>query len=108
MAHAAIRVADLDKSRDFYGKLGFEEAFSMSQNGRPTQSFLKINDRQFIELYPQRQPSDPIGFMHVCFESGDRGPQSRIRCARPFPHSGEACRRRQSAVYHGGAGAAEH
>jgi hypothetical protein len=71
IAHAAIRVADLDKSRAFYEKLGFEEAFAMSQAGTPTQSFLKINDRQFIELYPQRQPSHPLGFMHVCFESND-------------------------------------
>jgi len=69
IAHAAIRVADLDKSRDFYQKLGFEEAFSMSRDGKPTQSFLKVNDLQFIELYPQRQPSDAVGFMHVCFES---------------------------------------
>jgi catechol 2,3-dioxygenase-like lactoylglutathione lyase family enzyme len=71
IAHAAIRVADLDKSRDFYAKLGYKEAFNMSQGGKTTQSFVKINDRQFIELYPQRQPTDTIGFMHVCFESAD-------------------------------------
>jgi catechol 2,3-dioxygenase-like lactoylglutathione lyase family enzyme len=43
----------------------------MDQGGTPTQSFMKINDRQFIELYPQREPSQAIGFMHVCFESDD-------------------------------------
>lgn len=71
IAHVAFRVANLDKSRDFYKMLGFEEAFAMDQGGTPTQSFLKINDTQFIELYPKRQPSQPIGFMHVCFESTD-------------------------------------
>jgi catechol 2,3-dioxygenase-like lactoylglutathione lyase family enzyme len=71
IAHAAIRVSDLAKSRDFYEKLGFEEAFALDQGGSPTEAFLKVNDRQFIELYPQRQPSQPIGFMHVCFESAD-------------------------------------
>jgi catechol 2,3-dioxygenase-like lactoylglutathione lyase family enzyme len=71
LAHAAIRVADLDKSRAFYQKLGFEEAFSMSQGATTTQSFIKINDRQFLELYPQRNPAETIGFMHVCFESID-------------------------------------
>jgi catechol 2,3-dioxygenase-like lactoylglutathione lyase family enzyme len=71
IAHAAIRVTDLAKSRDFYEKLGFEEAFSMSKGGTPTEAFLKVNDLQFIELYPQRQPSQPIGFMHVCFEAAD-------------------------------------
>jgi hypothetical protein len=40
----------------------------MHQGGVPTQSFIKINDRQFIELYPQREASQTIGFMHVCFE----------------------------------------
>ena len=71
IAHTAIRVADLGKSRDFYQKLGFEEAFAMDQGGVPTQSFIKINDRQFIELYPQRDTAQPIGFMHVCFEASD-------------------------------------
>jgi catechol 2,3-dioxygenase-like lactoylglutathione lyase family enzyme len=71
IAHVAIRVSDLGKSRDFYEKLGFEEAFAMDQGGVPTQSFIKINDRQFIELYPQREAAQVIGFMHVCFESSD-------------------------------------
>ena len=71
IAHVALRVADLEKSRDFYRALGFEEAFSMNQGGTPTEAFIKVNDRQFIELYPQRQSSQPIGFMHVCFESNN-------------------------------------
>src|SRR5277367_1507265 len=71
IAHAAIRVSDLAKSRDFYEKLGFEEAFAMDNGGKPTEAFLKINDRQFIELYPQKDASQPVGFMHVCFESTD-------------------------------------
>ena len=69
IAHAAISVADLETSRSFYQKLGFEEAFFMAQNGKTTQSFMKVNDRQFIELYPKRRPTDPAGFMHICFES---------------------------------------
>jgi hypothetical protein len=71
IAHAAIRVSDLAKAREFYEKLGFEEAFAMNQGGSPTEAFLKVNDRQFIELYPQRDPTQTIGFMHVCFESAD-------------------------------------
>ena len=82
IAHAAIRVADLAKSRAFYEKLGFEEAFSMSQGATPTEAFLKINDRQFIELYPQSQPSQQIGFMHVCFESADIESLNRAYIAR--------------------------
>ncbi len=88
IAHAAIRVADLDKSRAFYEKLGFEEAFSMSRDGKPTQSFIKVNDRQFIELYPQMKPTDAIGFMHVCFESAEIEALNRTYLARgltPLP-----------------------
>jgi catechol 2,3-dioxygenase-like lactoylglutathione lyase family enzyme len=71
IAHVAIRVSDLLRSRAFYEKLGFEEAFALDQSGAPTEAFLKVNDKQFIELYPQRQPAQQIGFMHVCFESAD-------------------------------------
>jgi catechol 2,3-dioxygenase-like lactoylglutathione lyase family enzyme len=71
IAHVAIRVSDLNRSRDFYQKLGFEEAFTLTKDGVVTESFLKVNDQQFIEMYPKQQPSQPIGFMHLCFEGTD-------------------------------------
>jgi catechol 2,3-dioxygenase-like lactoylglutathione lyase family enzyme len=71
IAHAAIRVSDLTRSRNFYESLGFEEAFAMNQGETATESFLKVSDWQFIELYPRRESSEPVGFMHVCFESRD-------------------------------------
>jgi catechol 2,3-dioxygenase-like lactoylglutathione lyase family enzyme len=43
----------------------------MNQGGTPTEAFFKINDRQFIELYPRRDASSAVGFMHVCFEAAD-------------------------------------
>lgn len=69
IAHVAIRVSNLDRSREFYHRLGYDEAFAMEKGGTPTQAFFKVNDRQYIELYPQRQPDQTIGFMHVCFEA---------------------------------------
>ena len=71
IAHVAIRVSDLEQSRAFFHKLGFEEAFAMDRGGTPTEAFFKINDRQFIELYPRRNADDWVGFMHICFESPD-------------------------------------
>lgn len=71
IAHVALRVGDLQVSRDFYEKLGYEEAFALDRGGKPAEAFLKINDRQFIELYPKRAPGDATGFLHVCFESRD-------------------------------------
>jgi catechol 2,3-dioxygenase-like lactoylglutathione lyase family enzyme len=71
IAHVAIRVADLEQSRAFFHKLGFEEAFAMNNGGTPTEAFFKINDRQFIELYPRRGSDGDVGFMHICFEAAD-------------------------------------
>jgi catechol 2,3-dioxygenase-like lactoylglutathione lyase family enzyme len=81
IAHVAIRVSDLTRSRDFYHKLGFEEAFTLTKDGVTTESFLKVNDRQFIEMYPL-QPWQPIGFMHVCFEGADLEALNRDYVAR--------------------------
>ena len=62
IAHVAFRVASLEASRAFYNKLGFEQFFEMKQGDRTTEAFLKINDHQFIELYPR---TDQIGRAHV-------------------------------------------
>jgi catechol 2,3-dioxygenase-like lactoylglutathione lyase family enzyme len=71
IAHVAFRVTDLSKSRDFYGKLGFEEAFGFSDPGKSPVSYLKVNDRQYIELYQRANDSQSLGLMHVCYEAAD-------------------------------------
>lgn len=71
IAHVAFRVADLEAARAFYNKLGFDQFFEMKQGDRTTEAFLKVNDHQFIELYPRTDASQPIGLMHVCYESND-------------------------------------
>ena len=32
---------------------------------------MKVNDRQFIELYRRNTPQDQLGLMHLCFDTGD-------------------------------------
>jgi catechol 2,3-dioxygenase-like lactoylglutathione lyase family enzyme len=71
IAHIAIRVHDLAAARDFYEKLGFEQAFDLSKNGVSYESFIKINDTQFIELYPTTDHDPKVGFLHLCFEGVD-------------------------------------
>ncbi len=74
LAHTAIRVKDIAASQAFYEKLGLEKAFSAEKNGVVTQAFYKINDREFLEIYPQlgADPAkEPIGFMHLCFDGKD-------------------------------------
>jgi catechol 2,3-dioxygenase-like lactoylglutathione lyase family enzyme len=71
VAHVAIRVRDLAASRAFYEKLGFQQAFDLERNGVPYESFIKINDHQFIELYPVDEKNPEPAFLHVCFEGVD-------------------------------------
>jgi catechol 2,3-dioxygenase-like lactoylglutathione lyase family enzyme len=72
IAHVAFRVADVAAARAFYQKLGFEQAFEFTKDGKTTEAFIKLGDRQFIELYPL--DSQPAGLMHVCYESSDLPP----------------------------------
>jgi catechol 2,3-dioxygenase-like lactoylglutathione lyase family enzyme len=71
IAHVAIRVHDLAASVAFYQKLGFEQAFDLRKNDVPYESFIKINDSQFIELYPATEHDPTVGFLHLCFEGVD-------------------------------------
>jgi catechol 2,3-dioxygenase-like lactoylglutathione lyase family enzyme len=72
IGHIAYRATDLDKEVAFFQKLGFEQAFAnISPEGKVTESFIKVNDHQFIEVYPPGEASDQLGWMHVCYESAD-------------------------------------
>jgi catechol 2,3-dioxygenase-like lactoylglutathione lyase family enzyme len=71
VAHVAIRVHDLAASVAFYQKLGFEQAFDLRKNDVSYESFIKINDNQFIELYPVTERDPAVGFLHLCFEGVD-------------------------------------
>jgi catechol 2,3-dioxygenase-like lactoylglutathione lyase family enzyme len=67
LAHVAFFVSDLDKARAFYrGLLGFDEPFTLPvrENGRDKAgsvdiAFVKINDRQWIELFNRPPAGDP-------------------------------------------------
>src|SRR5208282_3833715 len=71
IANIALRVSDVDKEVAFLGKLGFEKAFTSTLGPNALEVFVKINDRQFIEVYSRTDPSQPLGWMHVCYEAGD-------------------------------------
>jgi catechol 2,3-dioxygenase-like lactoylglutathione lyase family enzyme len=71
IAHLALRVSDVQKSREFYRVLGFEQSFEFADPGKPLVSYIKINDRQFIELYGRADDSQPAGLLHICYETPD-------------------------------------
>ncbi len=54
VAHVAFQVSDLSTTGAFYKNLlGYAEPFSLNAaNGSPTIAFVKVNDEQYIELFP--------------------------------------------------------
>jgi len=74
IAHVAIRVKDLAASIAFYQSLGFVQAFDLRKDNVPYESFIKINDTQFIELYPVTDKDPQPAFLHLCFEGDDLEP----------------------------------
>jgi hypothetical protein len=71
IAHVALRVHNLAASIAFFQSLGFIQAFDLRRNDIPYESFIKINDHQFIELYPVTEKDPQPGFLHLCFEGND-------------------------------------
>jgi rhamnogalacturonyl hydrolase YesR/catechol 2,3-dioxygenase-like lactoylglutathione lyase family enzyme len=65
ITHAALRVPQLDRSVAFYRNLGFEQAFTFEDDGKISVAFMKVNDHQFVELYPGGAPE----LMHICYET---------------------------------------
>lgn len=57
VAHAAFFTEDLDSSRRFFKEfLGFDEPIVMpGKEGGIAFTVIKINDRQFVELFPERE-----------------------------------------------------
>jgi catechol 2,3-dioxygenase-like lactoylglutathione lyase family enzyme len=75
LAHVAIRSSDIEKTRAFYkGALGFEESFDFkAPDGGLAMAFFKINDKQFIEVFPGVRAADegkPL-LVHVGFIVAD-------------------------------------
>lgn len=72
VAHIGVFASDFEKSRAFYRDfLGYQEPYVLTNpNGSLSMTFFKINDRQYIELFPEKKPnSDRLN--HISFETDD-------------------------------------
>lgn len=70
VAHMALSVSDIAKSRAFYKDfLGFEEPFLLNNpDGSLSLTFIKVNDRQYVELFPGlKAAADRL--LHISFET---------------------------------------
>jgi lactoylglutathione lyase len=73
LSHIALYVHDIEKSRAFYKDfLGFAEPYSLTnKDGSLHLTWIKINDRQTIELFPETPTNSPDRLYHVALETAD-------------------------------------
>jgi len=83
VAHISLFVHDIEQSRRFYKDwLGYDEPFKLDKpDGSLALTFIKINERQYIELVPETQAgSDRLG--HISVETTDADAMRRYLGAR--------------------------
>ena len=86
ISHLALYAHDLEKSRTFYRDfLGFAEPYSLTNAaGGPAIVWIKINDRQSIELYPEKEAgSDRLN--HVALETDAAAQMRDYLASRNLP-----------------------
>ena len=72
IAHIAVFVHDVEKSRQFYKDfLGYGEPFKLDNpNGSLSLTFIKVNEHQYIELFPEKE-ANTDRLNHISVETGD-------------------------------------
>jgi lactoylglutathione lyase len=83
IAHMAIYVHDVGKSRAFYHDfLGYDEPYRLDNpDGSLSLTFLKINERQYVEVFPDKTP-DTDRLYHISIETDDAEGMRRYLAAK--------------------------
>ncbi|MGC1830033.1 MAG: VOC family protein [Candidatus Acidiferrales bacterium] len=73
ISHVGLRTDDLAAARKFYGGvLGLGEPFSLDYPpGKLLLTYFKVNDHQYIEIFPELKDASEDRFSHLCFETTD-------------------------------------
>lgn len=73
VAHMAIYVSDIEKSRIFYRNLlGFQEPYDLKNaDGSLSLTFFKVNEDQYIEVFPGLKPETQDRLNHIAFQTDD-------------------------------------
>jgi len=73
ISHIGLRTADLSAARKFYtGVLGLAECFSLDDPpGKLLLTYFKVNDHQYIEIFPELKDSKEDRLSHIAFETTD-------------------------------------
>ena len=76
VAHIGLKTDDMAAARKFYaGVLGFQEPFSLdkpaSEGGGLLLTYFKVNDHQYIEMFPELTGPKMDRLSHISFETTD-------------------------------------
>lgn len=73
LAHVCLNVKNLDRSVEYYTRLGFAPRFRFTREGRPFGAYLEIAPDQYIEMFEDPTLDKPrnTGLVHFCLESAD-------------------------------------
>lgn len=73
VAHIGLKTNDLAASRNFYGRdLGFQEPFTLDKaTGGLLLTYFKVNDHQYIEVFPELKDDSEDRLSHIAFETTD-------------------------------------
>src|ERR1700746_962289 len=85
VAHIGVRSDSLDEARKFYGSvLGYQEPFTYSrpasEGGGLLLTYFKVNDHQYIEVFPELKDPKQYRLSHISFET-DNAEQLRVYLA---------------------------
>jgi lactoylglutathione lyase len=71
VAHIGLRTKDLAAAREFYGTyLGFQEPFTVDKpSGGLMLTYFKVNDHQYIEVFPETPGANEPRLSHIAFET---------------------------------------
>ena len=95
LSHVALFARDVQRSRKFYKNfLGFAEPYSLcDRDGKLQLTWIKINDHQTIELFPEKEPgSDRLH--HIALETDDAEAMRAYLESRDVPVCDEVCKGR--------------
>jgi catechol 2,3-dioxygenase-like lactoylglutathione lyase family enzyme len=73
VAHIGLKTNDLAAARNFYGRdLGFAEPFTLDKPaGGLLLTYFKVNDHQYIEVFPELKSETEDRLSHIAFETSD-------------------------------------
>jgi catechol 2,3-dioxygenase-like lactoylglutathione lyase family enzyme len=71
VAHIGLKTKDLAAAREFYGHfLGYQEPFTLDKPaGGLMLTYFKVNDRHYIEVFPELRSETEDRLSHIAFET---------------------------------------